>query len=244
MNTKLYQFPVSHYCERARWALDYKGVPYQTITLLPGFHVKTLRRIVPGNTVPVLLMQNEAIQGSDRIIDYLDQRVPAKPLTPQDATERQQTAEWEAFAANKIADPLRCFFYHYSLDDPKSLIPQFSEGGPWYGKMLMTLIYKRLKQRMREGYQINQRTAQVAMLVVDKAIKRLEEHLAERPFLVGESFTRADLSVCALLSPLVLPERGYRKPGSITAQALIDYRMAHIHSPVFRWVNTIYNTYR
>ena len=24
----LYQFQFSHFCEKARWALDYKGVPY------------------------------------------------------------------------------------------------------------------------------------------------------------------------------------------------------------------------
>ena len=244
MTTLLYQFPISHYCEKARWALDYKGVAYQTKTLLPGLHIKTLKRIAPDSTVPLLRIHDVTIQGSDQVIDYLDKQLSAKPLTPQDKTQRQQATEWETFAANKIADPLRCFFYHYTLDDPKSLIPQFSAGGPWYGKFLVGLIYKRLQQRMRESYQINQRTAQLATLVMDKAIKKLEEHLADRPFLVGDSFSRADLSVCALLSPLVLPERGYRKQGSLTAQPLLDYRKTHIHSPVFRWVNTLYNTYR
>lgn len=244
MSTTLYQFPISHYCEKARWALDYKGVPYQVKTLLPGLHVKTLRRIVPDTTVPVLLINNSAVQGSDQIIDHLDQLVSEKPLTPQDATQRQEAAEWESFAANKIADPLRCFYYHHLLDDPKKLIPLFSEGGPWYGKFVVGLIFNKLRQRMREGYHINQRTAQVAMHVVDKAIKQLEEYLQDRAFLVGENFSRADMTVCALLSPLVLPERGYLKQGTLTAQALIDYRMARVNSPVFRWVNTIYNNYR
>jgi glutathione S-transferase len=244
MDTRLYQFPVSHYCEKARWALDYKGVPYQAQTLLPGLHIRMLKRIAPDSSVPVLQMHDVVIQGSDQIIDHLDKRLPDKPLTPKDATLRQQTAEWETFAANKIADPLRCFYYHYLLDDPKTLIPLFSEGGPWYGNLLMRVMFTTIKNRMRAGYQINPRTAQVAMHVLDKAIKQLEEHLASRHFLVGDSFSRADLSVCALLSPLVLPERGYLKQNTLSVQPLLDYRMARIHSPVFRWVNTIYNTYR
>jgi len=244
MRATLYQFPISHYCEKVRWALHYKGVPYQAKTLLPGLHIKTLQKIVPGNTVPVIQIDATTIQGSDRIIDYLDELVLEKPLTPQDETLKHEAAEWETFAASKIAEPLRCFYYHYMLDDPRTLIPLFAEGGPWYSKFVMGLIFNRLNRRMRAGYQINQRTAQVAMHVVDKALKHLEQHLAHRPFLVGESFTRADLAVCALLSPLVMPERGYLKQGSVSAQALTEYRKAHLSSPVFRWVNSIYNTYR
>lgn len=244
METSLYQFPVSHYCEKARWALDYKGVPYKTQTLLPGLHLNRLKKLVPDSTVPVLQINDTVIQGSNQIIDHLDILYPDKPLTPRDPAQVEEVAEWENFAANKIADPLRCFFYYYLLDYPKTLIPLFSQGGPWYGKYLLGIMFKQLRQRMQTGYHLNQRNAQLAMRVVDKAIKRLEEHLETHPFLVGTSFTRADLSVCALLSPLVMPERGYLKLNTLTAQPLLEYRMARVYSPVFRWVNTIYNNYR
>jgi len=244
MHAILYEFPVSHYCEKARWALDFKGVPYRRRTLLPGLHVKRLKSRLPDSTVPVLETQGELIQGSDQIIDYLDQQFPDKPLTPDDPTHKQQALEWEEFAAKKIADPLRCFYYHYLLDHPSILLPQFCANGPWYGPALMKLGYRQLARRMRVAYQINPRTAQVAMHVVDKAIKTLESHLADRAFMVGDQFSRADLSVCALMSPLVVPERGYLKLQSLNTQHLLDYRKAHINSPVFRWVNTLYNNYR
>lgn len=244
MDTRLYQFPVSHYCEKARWALDYKGIPYQAQTLLPGLHFKKLKPIAADSTVPVLLINGDVIQGSDQIIDHLDKLFSDKTLTPHDPMLQAQVADWEKFAAEKIADPLRCFYYYYLLDQPKTLIPLFSEGGPWYGKYLLGMTFRQIKQRMQAGYHLNQQSAQMAMRVVDKAIARLEQHLETHPFLVGDSFTRADLSVCALLSPLVVPERGYLKLSSLTAQPLRDYRMARINSPVFRWVNTIYNTYR
>src|SRR5690606_11485280 len=34
----VYQFPISHYCEKTRWQLDHKGMPYQIRNLLPGAH--------------------------------------------------------------------------------------------------------------------------------------------------------------------------------------------------------------
>ena len=35
---ELYDFRFSHYSEKARWALDFKGIPYTSRHLLPGFH--------------------------------------------------------------------------------------------------------------------------------------------------------------------------------------------------------------
>jgi glutathione S-transferase len=151
---------------------------------------------------------------------------------------------WERFAANKLADPLRCIFYHDLLQEPKTLIPILAQGGPWYGPLWLHLAYRKLNRRMREVYKINSHTAQLAMHVVDKAIKQLEKQLATNAFLVGDCFSRADLSVASLLSPLVLPERGYLKPEALRSSALLDYRKRYINSPVFRWVSTLYNTYR
>ena len=34
----LYQFPISHYCEKTRWHLDHKGLDYRVDNLFPGFH--------------------------------------------------------------------------------------------------------------------------------------------------------------------------------------------------------------
>src|SRR5882762_1573570 len=44
---KLYDFRSSHYSEKARWALDFKGIPYAPRHLLPGFHMRTTRKLAP-----------------------------------------------------------------------------------------------------------------------------------------------------------------------------------------------------
>ena len=43
MAVKLYQFCISHYSEKVRWALDYKDIKYQPVNLLPGQHSRTIK---------------------------------------------------------------------------------------------------------------------------------------------------------------------------------------------------------
>ena len=83
MYMKLLVFPYSHYCEKARWALDYKDIPFQAVAIMLGWHVITLRKYAPDTSVPVLLSDNEVVQGSSEIIDYLERKYPSHPLTPR-----------------------------------------------------------------------------------------------------------------------------------------------------------------
>ena len=42
---RLYTFQISHFSEKARFALDLSGIPYEEKRLLPGAHIVTTRRI-------------------------------------------------------------------------------------------------------------------------------------------------------------------------------------------------------
>ena len=78
--TRLYTFTISHFAEKARWSLDYKGIHYQEKRLVPGSHVPIIKRIAPSTFVPVLQDAGRIIQGSSTIIDYVDETVPSPRL--------------------------------------------------------------------------------------------------------------------------------------------------------------------
>ena len=84
MTTRLYTFTISHFAEKARWALDYKRIHYQEKRLVPGSHILIVKHMAPGTSVPVLRDDGRVIQGSSAIIDYLDARTTERPLTPVD----------------------------------------------------------------------------------------------------------------------------------------------------------------
>lgn len=108
MAIKLYQFCISHYCEKARWALDYKGINYQTVNLLPGQHVNTIRKLTRAeSSVPVLEHDGQIIQGSGHILDYLDKVFPDKPLLPADPDLQARVLEWEQKLDEQVGPALR-----------------------------------------------------------------------------------------------------------------------------------------
>ena len=67
----LITFGISHYCEKARWALDWHGVEYDEVSWPPVVHMILARRAgAKGTTVPILLVGDTLIQDSSEIIDW------------------------------------------------------------------------------------------------------------------------------------------------------------------------------
>ena len=64
MLRRLITIPFSHYCEKARWALDRAGVSYVEEPHLPGLHMGPMRK-AGGKTVPVLILADRALLAGD-----------------------------------------------------------------------------------------------------------------------------------------------------------------------------------
>jgi hypothetical protein len=112
----LYEFPHSHFCEIARWALDYKRIAYRSVCLLPGLHVWKMKRLAGASSVPVLVDGGEVVRGSGRIVDYLDRVYPDRPLTP--AVDAGAVDRLEREIARTIGVPLRRLCYYHLLPNP------------------------------------------------------------------------------------------------------------------------------
>lgn len=237
----LYQFSISHFCEKARWALDYKGLSYKTKNLLPGMHLKPVRKLAPKSSVPLLLHQDSIIQGSADIISYLDTTFPQKPLTPTQSAEKAEAAHWEAFADEQLGPHVRRVSYHVLLNFPDAVIPRMAQGGPWYGALLLKRIFPTLQQRMRALMKLNDDTNRESIEIIDRAVDKIKLRLEGRRYLVGQQFSRADLAVAALLGPLCRPDRfdesDYPVPPAFTALR----QRYHDQLP---WAAAIYEQYR
>src|SRR4029079_8849515 len=64
MTTKLITIPFSHYCEKARWALDRVGVPYEELGHLPLFHYVATYPRGRQRTVPLLVDGDTIVRDS------------------------------------------------------------------------------------------------------------------------------------------------------------------------------------
>jgi glutathione S-transferase len=136
---QLYQFPFSPFCEKARWALDYRSIAYRTVNLLPGFHFRRLAKLAPKTCVPVLRDGGTIVQDSSAIIDYLDTRYPNAALTPCDPNAAREALEWEEYFDEQIGVTLRLWFYYHTLPERHFALSFLLEGAAWHKKPLFIL---------------------------------------------------------------------------------------------------------
>ena len=99
---ELYQFELSHYCEKIRLILDYKGLPYRKIEVTPGIGQLDLFKLSGQRQVPVLKDGAEVIADSTAIAKYLDQRYPERPILPSDPKQRALCLLIEEWADESI----------------------------------------------------------------------------------------------------------------------------------------------
>ena len=83
----LWHIPLSHYNEKVRWALDYKGIAHHRRVLGADYLIRAWRATGQGK-LPILWLDGRAIADSTRIIAALEERYPEPALWPADPAER------------------------------------------------------------------------------------------------------------------------------------------------------------
>jgi len=240
----LYQFQFSHFCEKVRWALDYKGLPYIPKNLLPGLHTKVARRLAPRSCLPIIVDSGTVVQDSTSIITFLDNKYPDRPLTPRDAQEAKEALAWEEYLDDEIGVPVRLWFYYHALPDRDCALRFLLEGAPWYGRPLFTLIYPKVRAAMVALMNIHAEPARQSEERLLAALDKLDGAVKERRFLVGDRFSRADLTACALLRRHCAAGKSSADIAAAVPAPVYALREAHEARLFVSWVREIYRSHR
>jgi len=202
----LWQLEISHYNEKVRWALDHKRIPHLRRSLLPGVHALVAKRLTGDTeTTPVLTLDGRSIGDSTRIIAALEERWPQPALYPADAEQRRRALELEEFFDEQLGPHIRRAVYHVLLDHPELVVPLFTHGQRLPARLLVRSAFPLLKVGIRRQLRVNPQAAQDSRERTVEAMDRLEAELGPSGYLVGDSFTVADLTAAALFYPVVLP---------------------------------------
>lgn len=244
----LWQLQLSHYNEKVRWALDHKRVPHIRRSLLPGLHLLKAKRLTGGDTstTPVLTLEGRSIGDSTRIIAEIEERWPQPPLYPQDAAERRRALELEEFFDEELGPHIRRVAYYELLPHPELVVPLFTNGQPLAARTLFRAGFPLLRERMRERFDLTAEAAGSSRAKAVAAMDRLEREISPSGFLVGESFTVADLTAAALFYAVARPpEFPYPMVAdNALPESLREFRGSLAERPGGEWVAGIYRRHR
>jgi glutathione S-transferase len=203
----LWHLKVSHYNEKARWALDYKRVPHVRRAAVPGRHSAIAKKLTGGTTLPVLVLDGEAIGDSTRIIEALERRCPEPPLYPGDPDERRRALEIEDFFDEQLGSHVRLLVIHHMLPDGNLMLGAFVPDLKGIRRLAARAAFPRLRPRLAADFAINDRSVALAYEKLRAAGERFRAELQPSGYLVADTFTVADLTLAALLAPAVAPEQ-------------------------------------
>lgn len=241
----LWHFPISHYNEKVRWALDWKRVPHRRVVLSASYLWRAWRATGRA-TLPVLHLEGRAIGDSTAIIAALEERHPEPPLYPRDAALRRRALELEDWFDEEIGHPVRTLVVPGLMEQggaartSETLMRGMRPAAQRFFRAIHPLFRRFYYQR--HGIDAASRAA--AARIVRSGFERVERETRGSEFLAGDAFSVADLTAAALLAPIARP------PGTIWAE------MGDYPEPVellilelrgtsgYRWVREMYRRHR
>ena len=208
MTAVLWHIELSHYNEKARWALDYKGVPYELRAPMPGFHGARALYETRGKQrrLPVLELDGRTIGDSTAIIAALEEHTPDPPLYPADPAERARALELEDYFDEELGPEIRRFGWHHLLADPDAAAEALFRGeSPLRARVLRTTFG--VARACRSGRTTGSTPTATRSRGARSwpSMDRLEAELDGREYLAGDTFSVADLTAAALFTPLIRP---------------------------------------
>lgn len=200
----LYQFSISHYCEKTRWQLDHKGLAYRVEHLFPGLHRLKTRRMAGTTSLPILRDGARVVADSTDIALYLEATYPQAPLLPPAGPLRDEILALED-RHDRLGVHVRRWLYGQIEDWASVTDAMLRVHRPLFG--LRDRAKPMLVKGLRTLYGVTpERVAKSEAELLD-GLEALEKRIHNDPsrYLVGDRLSLADISAAALYAPLLSP---------------------------------------
>ncbi len=243
---ELFQFRYSHYNEKIRWALDYKGLPHRRTDLLPGPHRNLVRKLTGQTQTPVLRMNGEYVHDSAWIIERLElifKDVPS--LYPSDPALRDRALELEHHFDFVVGPAARICAFVAMLSSSGYVARLFSQDQPWLKRAGYRAAMPLAKGLIRRANGISgaEAIAEAERLVAQN-MDSLAKLTYKSPYLAGDRFSVADLTAAAMFAPLIDPPHPDMKKPEPQPKALVALTQKWRDHPAGRWVLQTYERHR
>jgi glutathione S-transferase len=196
----LVTIPISHYCEKARWALERAGVEYQERAHLQVLHWVAVRRAGGGRTAPVLRCGDRVFAESADIVAFADSHGAGLSSGDPDVRALEDSLD------DRLGPHGRRWMYD-ELRGESALVERYGPTGvPAWQRRALPLGFPLVARVIDRYLDITPESAAESLEIVRAVYDEVGERLSDgRPYLMGDAFSAADLTFAALSAPLVLP---------------------------------------
>jgi glutathione S-transferase len=203
---RLITIPISHYCERARWALDRAGIAFTEERHVQGVHRVAARRAGGGSTVPVLVSAEGVFSSSDEILGWVDARTP-QPWRLFAAGEDGEQERALCKRAGEVLGPAARRLTYRHMTAHRALALRFNnQGVRWWERAAIGALWPLITRYVRRELGIADGGERADEAIVWAEFDRAAELLQRRgPFLSGERFGAADLTFACMAAAVVFP---------------------------------------
>ncbi len=240
---ELFHFPISHFNEKARWALDWKGIAHRRTSLLPGPHKLAMQRLSGQGQVPVVRHGKEVVAGTSQIVAYLEEFQPEPSLYPADPGQREQALATQAWLDDELGPAIRRAMFFEVLQDPDYFVAMFTGDRGRFAQRAYRLGFPAVSRVMKSEMEIDEETAAASLKQCHSILDRLERERGSAGYLVGDQFSIADLTAAALLIPAFRPKGGPAMP-TLPSKTASDWFARWADHPLGDWVRMIYERHR
>jgi len=256
MNSKpnLYVFSISHFCEKARWALDYVGIEYQLRYLAPGSNIKLAKQLgALRTTLPILeskvRSRSNVVQGSGLIFEWAEAN--KAELSPSLNPTLDQPTEVDLSKLEKRLDDVLGFHirrYYYSealVDYPEIVKPLFVNKLEGKDRWKTDLFWFRIRSKMIEMMDLGPTQGLESREVLEKELDLLDKLLVnEQPYLIGSGFSYLDITAASLLAPLIKPEEHPEYEDLLWPPRIAADCGTWQNRPCLQWARSMYKKHR
>lgn len=122
---KLFQLPYSHYSAKVKIALHEKGLAYEAPAIDAGYtRSPEFLALNPLGKVPFLVDGDVSVGESEVIVEYLEDRYPARPLLPSTVAGRARSRWLSRFHDLYLGPQLTTLYF--ALSDGRAGRPDFA----------------------------------------------------------------------------------------------------------------------
>lgn len=200
---------LSHFCEKARWALDRAGIAYVEESYPPILHYLATMPRLRQRTAPILVTPHGTLCDSTSILRHADKFLPEPDrLFPTDPALLAEVERLVQLFDKKLGPATRRIAYFYLLDDRSAFASTALAKSGIVERAAFRLALPAIVRLIRRGLKIDEagarRSEEQLQTVFDEVDARLSQG---QRYLVGSKLSAADLTFAALAAPLLLPPR-------------------------------------